>query len=56
MYDRQAPIEIVYEGHQIKGERVDLLVEEQVIVELKSLLKLPEVAFTQVISYLKAVG
>ena len=47
---------MVYKGHIIKGERIDLLVQKEVIVELKSLSKLPEVAFAQVISYLKAAG
>jgi GxxExxY protein len=55
-YERQVPIEVVYKGHRIKGEKLDLLVEKQVIVELKSLSKLPEFAFAQVISYLKAAG
>ena len=55
-YERQVPIDVVYKGYIIKGERIDLLVQKEVIVELKSLSKLPEVAFAQVISYLKAAG
>jgi len=39
-----------------KGLRIDLLVERQVIVELKSVSKLPDVATAQVLSYLKATG
>jgi GxxExxY protein len=55
-YERQVPIDVVYKGHRIKGERIDLLVQKQVIVEIKSLSKLPEIAVAQVISYLKAAG
>ena len=33
-----------------------MLVEKEVIVEIKSLQKLPDVAIAQVLSYLKATG
>jgi GxxExxY protein len=36
--------------------RVDILVAGQVIVELKSVSNLPDVATAQVLSYLKATG
>ena len=54
--ERQKEIDVVYKGHAIKGLRIDLLVESQVIVELKSVSKLPDVATAQVLSYLKASG
>jgi GxxExxY protein len=53
---RQSDLDVVYKGHTIKGLRIDLLVENQVIVELKSVTKLPDVATAQVLSYLKATG
>ena len=56
MVDRQKELDVVYKGHTIKGLRIDLLVESQVIVELKSVSKLPDVATAQVLSYLKATG
>jgi GxxExxY protein len=55
-YERQVEIDVVYKGKVIKGQRVDILVEKQVIVEIKSLSKLPEVATSQTLSYLKATG
>ena len=55
-YERQAPMDVVYKGHRITGERLDLLVQNEVVVELKSVSKLPDVATAQVISYLKAAG
>jgi GxxExxY protein len=53
---RQVELDVVYKGHVIKGQRLDLLVAEQVVVETKSLTKLPDVALAQVLSYLKATG
>ncbi len=55
-YDRQVPVDVVYKGRAIKGQRLDLLVAGEVVVEVKSLSKLPDVAIAQVISYLKATG
>jgi GxxExxY protein len=51
---RQIEIDVRYKGITIKGQRLDLLVEGQVIVELKSVTRLPEVATAQTLSYLKA--
>jgi GxxExxY protein len=53
---RQVELDVHYKGHIIKGLRIDLLVEGQLIVELKSVSKLPDVAQAQVLSYLKATG
>jgi GxxExxY protein len=55
-FRRQVEIDVQYKGHTIKGQRLDLLVEGQVVVELKSVTNLPEVAMAQVLSYLKAAG
>jgi GxxExxY protein len=55
-FQRQVEIDVQYKGHTIKGQRLDLLVEGQVVVELKSVTNLPEVAMAQVLSYLKASG
>jgi len=55
-FQRQVEIDVLYKGHTIKGQRLDLLVEGQVVVELKSVTNLPEVAMAQVLSYLKASG
>ncbi len=55
-FQRQVEIDVIYKGKIIKGQRIDLLIESQVIVEIKSLTKLPEVATAQILSYLKATG
>jgi GxxExxY protein len=55
-YQQQVPVKVVYKGMVIEGQRLDLLVNDEVVVELKSLAKLPEVARAQTLSYLKATG
>jgi GxxExxY protein len=55
-FQRQVEIGVVYKGRVIKGQRIDLLVQGQAIVEIKSLTKLPEVSTAQILSYLKAAG
>jgi GxxExxY protein len=55
-YRRQVEIDVIYKDKVIKGQRLDILVEEDVIVEIKSLSKLPEVSTAQTLSYLKATG
>lgn len=55
-FERQVPADILYKKKVIKGQRLDLLVAGEVVVEVKSLSKLPEVAVAQIISYLKATG
>ena len=53
---RQVEVDVHYKGKTIKGQRIDLLVDGQVVVELKAVAVLPEVATAQVLSYLKATG
>ena len=55
-YQRQVATNIIYKGKAIKGQQIDLLVEGEVVVELKSLSKMPEVALAQTLSYLKATN
>jgi len=55
-YQQQVEIEIIYKDITLQGQRLDLLVKDEVIIEIKSLRHLPEVAFSQTLSYLKATG
>ena len=52
----QVQVDMMYKGEILKGQRIDLLVGGEVVVEVKSLMKLPEVATAQVLSYLRATG
>jgi GxxExxY protein len=53
-FQRQAEVDFDYKGHILKGQRVDLLVDKEVVVEIKSVQQLPEVATAQALSYLRA--
>jgi GxxExxY protein len=55
-FQRQVSIEVIYKNHLIHGQRLDLLIENTVIVEIKSLRSIPEIATAQLISYLKVTG
>ena len=55
-YERQVPADIIYKGKVIKGQRLDLLVEGEVVVEVKSFSRPPDAVLAQTISYLKATN
>jgi len=55
-FRRQVEVDVHYKGHAIKGQRLDLLAGEEVIVELKPQCQLPEFVTAQVLSYLRATG
>ena len=55
-HERQVEIDVEYKGTCIKGQRLDLLVEKEVVLEIKAVGRLPDVATAQVLSYLKASG
>ena len=53
-FKRQAPVDLVYRGEKIEsGLRLDMLVEDDVIVELKSVESLLPIHKAQLLSYLK---
>ena len=54
--ERQVPVNLIYKGRAISGHRLDLLVEKEVVVELKSQQKMPGMVICQTISYLKATN
>jgi GxxExxY protein len=54
--ERQKPVAVVYKGHQIGEGRVDLLVGNELLVELKAVETLAPIHEAQLISYLKATG
>ncbi|HEX7372982.1 MAG TPA: GxxExxY protein [Thermodesulfobacteriota bacterium] len=54
--ERQKDVDVVYKDQVIKGQRLDLLVNGEVIVEIKSVRRLEQIFIAQVLSYLKATG
>jgi GxxExxY protein len=54
--DREYPIAVFFRGQQIGFHRIDMLVEQRVIVEIKSTERLAEAARRQLRSYVTAAG
>ena len=55
--ERQKQVPIVYKGIMLKSDlRLDLLVEDKVIVELKSVYEMKDVFFKQTLTYCKLSG
>jgi GxxExxY protein len=55
-FECQKEIKVEYLGVPVGLHRLDLVVENQIIVELKAVKELTEVQFAQIRSYLKATG
>jgi GxxExxY protein len=53
-FERQKPISVHYKGHSVGDNRVDLWVDDKLIVELKALDRILPIHQAQLISYLKA--
>jgi GxxExxY protein len=53
---RQLPASVFYRGVEVGTHRLDLLVDERMVVELKAIKALENVHFAIVRSYLSAVG
>lgn len=55
-FERQKQISLQYKGHPVGNARLDLLVEDAVVVELKSVEYLMPIHQAQTITYLKITG
>jgi len=55
-FERQVVFPVHYKGTKIGEQRIDLLVEDTVIVEIKSVERIDPVFAAQVICYLKVTG
>ena len=55
-FERQKEIKLSYKGHSIGLHRLDLVVNDKVILELKAVNELNKIYEAQIISYLKATG
>lgn len=55
-YERQVPIPVSYKGHNIGEYRLDILVENAIILELKSVDRYDPIFEAQLLSYLKLTG
>jgi GxxExxY protein len=55
-FQRQKEVHVYFEEVDLGVQRLDLVVEEQAIVELKAVKALEDIHFAQLRSYLKATG
>jgi GxxExxY protein len=53
-FERQHEVHVSFEGQQVGLHRLDLLVEDQIVVEFKAVKALEDIHFAQLKSYLKA--
>ena len=53
-YVREIEIPIFYEGNEVGTRRVDFLVEDKIMVELKALTKIEKIHIAQGLNYLEA--
>lgn len=56
VFQREKEMSIEYDGRNIGTRRVDFLVDNKVMVELKAVTKIEEVHWAQTINYLEAYG
>ena len=56
VYETQKQITIIFAGEEVGVHRLDFLVGNEIVVELKAVKSLDNIHFAQVRSYLKATG
>ena len=55
-FERERPVQVTYRGIDIPGQRIDLIVEGVIVVELKAVTQLADVHRAQLVSYLRTTG
>ncbi len=55
-FERQKEIRLIYKGKDVGWHRIDYLVEDEVLVELKTVETLQGIHETQLLTYLRALN
>jgi GxxExxY protein len=56
-FERQKPVPLQYKGIQLEaGDRIDFLIENELIVEIKAVETISPLAIAQVLTYLRLLG
>jgi GxxExxY protein len=55
-YENQVLVPVIYKGNKLGDHRLDILVEGQIIIELKAVERIEPVFKAQLLSYLKMTG
>ena len=53
---RQVPVSVWYKGKELLGQRLDIVVDSRVIIELKAVERVLDVHAAQLVGYLRAGG
>lgn len=53
---REVSVRVMYKGHPVGFQRLDMIVDDRVLVETKSTYELPVTAKRQVLNYLRATN
>jgi len=56
LFERQKEVAVLYKEHVIKGQRLDLLVANEVVVEIKAASGISPAFVAQTLSYLASTG
>ena len=56
LFERQKEVVIQYDGNEVGKHRLDLIVADTIVVELKAMRNIEDIHFVIVRSYLKALG
>lgn len=54
VFQPQREVTVIFEGEEVGTHRLDLVVEDQIVVELKAVKEFDDIHFAQVRSYLRA--
>ena len=55
-YEAERSLRVTYRGIEIPGQRVDLIVDGEIVVELKTVLRFDSIHVGQALSYLHTTG
>ena len=55
-FKREVEMELFYKGERIGTRRVDFLIDDKIILEIKAIIKLEDVHLAQAINYIEAYG
>jgi GxxExxY protein len=56
LFDKQKEVIVEYDGVEVGKHRLDLIIEDTIVVELKAVRSIEDIHFAIVRSYLKALG
>ena len=55
-FEVERRVDVIYKGETLRGQKLDLIVEGRLIVEVKAVSQLEEIHGSQVVSYLRSTG